>query len=701
MQVILEDSMTRVVLCLMVLSLLRSGKLALCQDANPPIYSEIIPTSSGLAYNAATDVRESFTAPNGKTVEVLVKGPVGSGTYSRAIKSDETPDEYFPAVVAEAVKANAHHLVIPKGVYTFHGPKLCTDLSSPACNLPSSCNVNQYWNCQPHWTIGQYPSGQVTKPDFVSDLDIDFSGSELDFSAPVIGIWILEAQRLRLRNFTVDWPGLPIASLGTIVRDPDNRGHNALVLDQKYPVKDAYQGGPVEIQAVDIWDESKANPPGVFDPKSNNYFETYFIFGNAPQPTYVGKTAAGEQTFSCKSCHFQNSTSDPTCSMFSGCANFDLFAHGTRVIVRHYTYNGTAIFVNWSNDIDFENVKLRTGPGVGFSLSNNGGYRGFRIANSEITRGPGRLISVAASAINVATQADFILEGNNVGYQGDDSIDIYSATAPIAGVKGKDIQIAGICDPDPMDSPITGDALAFFDTNYLYKGTARVVGSGGSVCGTLSLTLDHAIAGIDTSSSLLDLTQQPSARYFVRDNVLHECRCHGVLVNAPYGLIDHNVMYGNSAGAIQLAGGNSQGPGATNLAITNNAMSDSGQWAQFYGAVSLVAAAADGSIVASPVFQKIKMQNNSIENVPGPAMMVTSTRDFSIDLNWISNANQVQASPTDYGSVSTLDSILLYRSSDGTVCDPYKSGPTTGPIGIDPSDSSISVESNCALYGNR
>jgi hypothetical protein len=56
----------------------------------------------------------------------------------------------------------------------------------------------------------------------------------------VIGIWILETQRLRLRNFTVDWPSLPIASLGTITPDPLNPGHNALVIDRQYPVEDRY-----------------------------------------------------------------------------------------------------------------------------------------------------------------------------------------------------------------------------------------------------------------------------------------------------------------------------------------------------------------------------------------------------------------------------------------------------------------------------
>jgi hypothetical protein len=403
----------------------------------------------------------------------------------------------------------------------------------------------------------------VTVPNSVTDLDIDFSDSELDFSAPVTGIWILETQRLRISNLTVDWPSLPIASLGTITSDPLNPGHNALVIDRQYPVEDRYQGGPVQIQAVDIWDggPNSPDPPGTFDPKSNNNFEEYFIFGNAPQPTY-----AGDEMFSCKSCNFRNSPTDPSCSFFQGCANFDIFAPGTRVIVRHYTYNGFAFLVNWSNDVTFENVKLRTGPGI--ADGNNGGYRGFRLANSEVKRGPGRLISTASDAINLGLQADLILEHNDVGYQGDDSVNIHSVTASITSVDGAPIGVAGPCDPDPMDAPIKGDELAFFDQNFVYKDTARVVASNRNVCGTLRLTLDHAIAGLDTSSNLLDLTQQPSARFMVHDNYFHECRCHGVWLNAPYGLIDRNSMYGNTEGAIGFAGGAGAGPGATNLSIT-------------------------------------------------------------------------------------------------------------------------------------
>jgi hypothetical protein len=683
---------------LIMLALLSPATHAFCQDVNPPIYSEVIPTSSRLPYDPATDTRESFQAPNGKTVEVLVKGPAGSGTYTRAIGPGETPDAYFPAVVSEAMKAGAHHLVIPNGVYAFQGPKLCTNLKSPSCSAPTSCNANQYWNCQPHWTIGQYPNGPVVVPDSVTDLDIDLSDSELDFSAPVIGIWILETQRIRLRNFTVDWPSLPIASLGTIAPDPLNPGHNALVIDRQYPVEDRYQGGPVQIQAVDIWDGGphSPDPPGTFDPKSNNNFEEYFIFGNAPQPTYVG-----DHTFSCKSCNFGNSATDPSCSFFQGCANFDIFTPGTRVILRHYTYNGFAFLVNWSNDVALENVKLRTGPGMGIAVGNNGGYRGFRLANSEVKRGPGRLISTASDAINVGLQADLILEHNDVGYQGDDSVNIHSVTASIVSVNGAQVGVAGPCDPDPMDAPIKGDELAFFDTNFVYKDTARVVASNANVCGTLNLTLDHAIAGLDTTSNLLDLTQQPSARFMVHDNFFHECRCHGVWVNAPYGLIDHNNFFDNSVGAIGFAGGAGAGPGATNLAITRNFMNHPGQSTLYAGVISLIAPTADGNIVTSPVFEKIHIADNVVADSPGPAIIVTSSRDFSLERNVIFNANQVQTAPTNYGTLSTLDSVLVYESSDGLICGTEKIGQTTGPIGNDPTDHGVLVHHNCTSNESR
>jgi hypothetical protein len=659
-----------------------------------PIYTEIIPTSAALPYDPKTDVKESFQAPNGKTIEVLLKGPVGSGTYSRPIGPGETPDHYFPAVVNEAVAAKAHRLVIPKGTYDFDGPHLCENLASAKCQDPAACSAAQYWNCQPHWTIGTYPSGQVTTPDSLTDLDIDFSGSVLNFKAPVIGIWILETQRLRLRNFTIDWPALRIASLGTIVADPANPGHNALVIDNGYTVKDPFMGGHVQIQAVDIWDASAKDPPGRFDAKANNSFETYWIFGSAPQPTYEGKTAAGAQTFSCKSCNFQNSTTDPSCSFFAGCANFDGYAAGTRVIVRHYTYNGFALYVTWSNDVDLENLTLLTGPGMGIAVGSNGGYRGFRLHNSAVKRAPGRLISTASDAVNLSLQADLMIENNEIADQGDDGLNIHPVSSSVTAVNAASIQLPGVCDPDPMDNPIAGDALALYDANFAYLGTAHVKSVAGSFCGTLTLTLDHAVKGFTAAGQIVDMTQQFSARSIVRRNRFHDNRGHGVLINTPYALVADNTFAYNSMGGVASAAGNGNGPGATNLTLSGNSVFMPGQWTQDGGSINLIATTADGTILSSPLFEKILIANNRFDDMPGPALVMTSARFVDVAGAAIANANRDRSAPVFYGHVTSNDSIVLYKSDDAAICGVERSG-STGPVGVDPGDRGVVVSQKC------
>lgn len=409
--------------------------------------------------------------------------PSASCYLMRPINPQETPDEYFPAAVQAAQAAHASKLVIPQGTYNFVGP---TNFDPDLTN-PNTCNENHYYNCTPHWTIGAYPSGQVTSPTSISDLDIDLSGSVLKFPAPCIGIWIVNAQRIRLQNFTIDYPNLAIASLGTIVADPQNPGHNALVIDPAYPIADPFTAGaPVQIQAVDVWDEGAgaANPQGDFDLSAGNSNETYFIFGNAPQPTYVGLTSAGAQTFCCKSCHFVNSATDPSCSIFAGCANFDLFPVGTRALVRHCTYNGFAILVDLTSDLDIENAQILESPGVGIGTGSVGGFRGLRFAGSKITRAPGRLISTASDGINVADSAgDVIVESDEIAFQGDDGVNVNTTFHSLVSATTTSITIDGTCNGNAQENPVANDVLAFFDPDMNYLGTAAVSGVSGSACG--------------------------------------------------------------------------------------------------------------------------------------------------------------------------------------------------------------------------
>jgi hypothetical protein len=85
---------------------------------NPPIYSEVIPSEFVPPNPGPNDWKEEFIAPNGRSVKVLVQAPRGTGVYSRPIGNQETPDEYFPKVVSEAIERHAHKLVIPTAYTT-------------------------------------------------------------------------------------------------------------------------------------------------------------------------------------------------------------------------------------------------------------------------------------------------------------------------------------------------------------------------------------------------------------------------------------------------------------------------------------------------------------------------------------------------------------------------------------------------------
>jgi Right handed beta helix region len=678
---------------------------------NPPIYSEVIPTSYHPKTESPQDWKEEFTAPNGRTIIVLVQAPVGSGTYSRAMRSDETPDTYFPAIVSEALASGADRLVIPKRTYDFVGPDM-----TPT----GSCNVNVYYNCAPHWLI----AGQNI-PAEIHDLTIDGSGSMLNFNAPSEGIQIYNVARLRLTNFTINWPKTPMAALGTVVADPTNPGHHAVVIDDSFPVSRMNPNftinGYPQIQAINLWVGD--GPSGHFDPSAGNNLasdEVYFIFGIKPArlPKYVGKTSAGNQTYSCKDCGFVKSKNPGDCSFYNNCANFDYFPVGSRVVVRYLTYNGQAIGVSFiADDVDIDNITLLSSPGMGITDGSNGGHRGFRLANSVITRAPGQPVSTVADSINVADLAgDILITNNEVGYQGDDSIAVYSETLYLTAVENLTASggtivgdsSASCAGSDPGDLTV-GDWIAFFDQNQNYLDSAKVASISQNCSGTspaLQFSFDHCSSGncsgalsqLNSSGSFTNLSEQASPRFLISGNYAHDCRCHGAVTSAPYGQISDNRFDDTSAPNLFVGAGSGLGMGSSNLMISGNTLTESGLSSS--GSSSLDDGAifiweASGSLPATPIFQKIIISRNTIRQQPGPAILFTSAGEIVVGNNVIEGSNLDTTNPAPWGSLSTLDSILMVEDSYGIVCGTQVSGTSSGPIGIDPSDVDVHVGSVC------
>jgi parallel beta-helix repeat protein len=676
------------------------------------IYSEVIPVSSGLAYDPAHDNLETFVAPNGRSVEVLVKGPEGGGTYTRAINSGETADAYFPAIISEAIAAAAHTVVIPKATYTFQPPNAINPATGQTWAQCYFNNANPF-NCPPHWTIGPYPTTPFAVPSGIVDLDIDLSGSTLDFNSPGLGIEILNASRVRLKNFTIDWPDLPIASLGTIVADPDNTGHNALVIDPRYPVTSPYYpGGNIQIQAVDPWnDSSSVPPPGVYS--ANLSVEEYFTFpslSQVAQPTYVGPTSAGAQTYSCKSCNFSNVINQgQPCSFFDGCANFDPFSVGATVLVRHYSFlNGAAIELLFTEDIGLENFTILTGPTDGVDTLANGGLRGLRINKGNIVRGPGRLITIPSGALGI-DQDDFQLENSVIGFGGDDLLNIspsrWGINSIVPGSDGSTVvTFPGNCQPSIKNDPVVGDYLAFYDPNFIYLGSARVLSEANScnTSGTISTTLDLQNS-ISAAVTLIDLTDSDSARYFIKGNTFEYNRQHGILEDSSYGLIDSNTFRYNTSGAMIFADVTNgiPGPGAGNITISNNeiSLSPASPYNSVLAAITILGLDLNSNIIESPLFQKIVLRGNSVSDVTSAAIAFTSTQYLAVESNTVTNSNESKYNSWGnlFSPLSPNDSVLIYGSNTGEVCASTIKGRSSGPIGVNSKvDKDISVEQSCS-----
>jgi parallel beta-helix repeat protein len=675
---------------------------------NSPIYSEVIPTQFVPPTPGPNDWKKEFTAPNGKLVTVLVQAPRGTGVYSRPIGNGETPDEYFPSVVSEAIARGAHKIVIPYGTYNFKGP---------AMTETGPCTVNTWPLCTPntHWTIGNYLGFGPT----IEDLDIDGSGSTLNFNAPLTGIQMYNVRRIRFHNFTLDWPNAPVAALGTIVLDPTNPGHNAVVIDNSFPVSATNPNftvkGYPQIQAINTWDGDDWT--GHFNSLAGNNIpsdEVYFLWTPSDNlPIYVGKTSAGDQTYSCQDCNFIKSKNPNDCSYYANCANFDYFRLGARVVVRYLTYNGWAINVSFSDDVDFDHLTVLSSPGNGINFGTGGGYRGARVADSIFTRAPGRPVSVASGPVNLSQfTGDIIFENDVIAYQGDDGINIASWTTNINRVEnlsahGGTVLTAYVWDGNPKDYATTGDWIAFFDENQDYLDSARVTSVPGCtisnpVCtqfsfgpcssGDCSATLS-LLNTLNGQGNFADLTRQSAARFVVSRNYIHDCRCHSIVTSSPYGLINRNNFVDNSAGNINLFAGAGNGFGSSNVIIRNNILTQSGK-ANASGMFALALSAANVTFPTTPIFQNIIISGNTIRRSQGPGIFVDGAAEIYVRNNTIDDSNADAQNDVDWGSLTTLDSIMMLDMNNGTVCGTTLTG-TSGPIGVDPSATNVTVSPAC------
>jgi hypothetical protein len=613
------------------------------------LYSRYVAKRPAFAV-AAGDRVDNFQAADGDEVKVLVKAPAPTnGDVYRVPPYPMTPKQkvfdYLSGAIAYATGSNPTGTVYARVVFP---PATYEVEDFPGCDEARGANGYNHW--------------QITN---VTDLTIDGQGSTLNFNGLCRGIEMDWVQRIVFKNFNLDWPKVQLAGLGTVQHVNVQAGTMELVLDSKYRVDKN-----TVMEAITSWD------------RKNNYWSLTSPAQDESFPAQGYAKYLGGQRFEAPD--------------WAG------FQNGDTVIARYFAGEAAAVVINDSLDVDVDNVNVYGATGSAFQFSFG---RGFRLAHSHMVRAPGRLISLAGDAVHITAGAgNIIVEGNTIGYQGDDGLNLNAWMWCNGATSGSNAQP---CNPSLAGSSggaassldvytwweniwHAGDQLIFLDPNLSLLGHSTIQ----SV-----VTSGHAFTELNFSGTspaqaqfAVDL-RTGGARYIIRNNTFLHNRARGVLLQTSEGLVEGNTFDGQTMHSIYVISSPfwGEGPGAQNLTVANNKILNAGNYVQdsanFASVLGAVVVAAEDNTAftipsAVPLHQNLIFSDNTIEDVPGPGFFLSTTNNVIMRGNHLVNTNQSNAWTATYGTATSSGSIVLTQASNVFFQGNEFAG-SSGPVSVD------------------
>ena len=477
----------------------------------------------------------------------------------------------------------------------------------------------------------------------LSDIVIEGNDSTLLFTQNQPGIYINTSQRLKLTHLAIDYT-LHTSSLGTI---ESRDGNKVLVIDRRYPVTSA--------DAVYYASE--------FDPKAMNWVHNGQRAIMPPGST-TPAVFAGDQTYT--SAAFKNLGVGKTFAIF------------------HHWYGGAAIRIDdtpgplQDEDITIDRVSIHSAPGMG--ILTYGLKRSLAILNSSVdARADGsNPVSTEFDAFHVLYGGgDIVIANNHIANQGDDGINLNNPVHPIVSISedGKTIVMSTY-----SRFISAGDSLAFFDSGGKYLGRANVIDKPKALGGLNNqVTIDRPIAGLDVHGVVRDVALITS-RFYVANNVIEQCNCHGLLVQLPNGLVEGNTFSRLNYNAIRLltnVGSWKEGVGAFNVAVVRNRISGTGVDTSLpmpWAAISAYGGARGNKVADEPVNKDIDISDNVVTDAQQGCVTVASSRSVRVANNECNSTNLREPGKP---------SINVVNGAAASVDKNRRSGTSTGGMDVD------------------
>ncbi|KUM43362.1 hypothetical protein AR540_24220 [Pseudomonas sp. EpS/L25] len=318
------------------------------------------------------------------------------------------------------------------------------------------------------------------------------------------------------------------------------------------------------------------------------------------------------------------------------------FAPGQAVQVKLSWYKGGAIRIAdpgdkpVSHDITLDGVTIRDSGGGGVVADLMG--RGLAIVGAHFGGSGDSAIAFDAFHVTAAT-GDILVENSDFTGSGDDSVNIASPIFTAALDAGGRTGTIG----DAGARIYPGAQLALFDASLQLVGTAQVAqraprDSSGAMRTTFTAPVS---AGGVRYARNMDLLAQ---RYAIVDNRFTNSIGHGVLAQAPDGLVRDNQFSGLRYNAIRLLTSAMwmEGAGALNVVVAGNRISDTGQdtrpgrvWAAItvFGELGGGGANGDAPLAPVPLNARLLIRDNQIDGVDQGCIAVSNATDVTLTNN--------------------------------------------------------------------
>lgn len=545
------------------------------------------------------DFRKAWTAPDGRSIQLVVKRPHPRAN-APAVRLPSVPEgedarPYFEAALTQVRRQGAGRLLVPKGTYLFK-------------------------------TAARGGLAHLMLDD-LTDVSIEGDGARLVFTQNLPGLYVTHARRLRIAGFTLDY-SLHTASLGTVERRDDQ---NVLVIDPKYAVTAADA-----VYFVAEYDGTKRLwvPAGV---------RSIMPPGSATPAVY-----AGNQTYT--SASFKGLKPGRTYMVYH-------YWYGGQAIRIDDTRGAQQ-----SEDIVIDTITIRSAPGMGivaYGLKRGLAVVNTTIAPRPDGSSP---ISTVFDGIHVLLGGgDVLLSGNHISGQGDDGINLNNPVHPIVSIadEGKTLVLSTYSRFIAADDML---AFFSEDGGYLgqarVQGKPKALGGLNN-----QFTLDRAVPGVQASSVVRDLSlisarfevsdntieacnchgllvQWPNGR--VQGNTFRDLRANAIRL-----LTD--------------VGSWKEGVGAFNVVVHGNTISNTGidnslplPWA----AISAYGGARGNKVAIVPVNSDLDITDNIITDALQACVTIASTRNAKVTGNVCKSSN-LQAPGKESVNVLGSSRVLL------------------------------------------